>query len=168
MFTRSSDTSNGHAGRRACVGGASKDRRSTYTNDIRSRPTGSNRASALVGNRTPADRIAVAATNIASLRMFPPLGIVERVVGYSAQHINRNSPDEFWNGVDDSKWLPLSRLNRTQRFRFLTLGVSIAISMQLVSAAASPYIVRSDIVLALLFFMPKGSMRRAACRQIII
>ena len=37
------DTSNGHAGRRACVGKASKDRRSTYTNDIPSRPTGSNR-----------------------------------------------------------------------------------------------------------------------------
>jgi len=39
----SSDTSNGHDGTRACVGKASKDRRSTYTNDIRSRPTGSNR-----------------------------------------------------------------------------------------------------------------------------
>jgi len=46
----------------------------------------------------------VAATSIASLRMFPPVGIIERVVGYSAQHMNRNSPDELWNGVDDSKW----------------------------------------------------------------
>jgi hypothetical protein len=42
-FRRSSDTSNGHAGRRACVGRASQDRRSIYTNDIRFRPTGSNR-----------------------------------------------------------------------------------------------------------------------------
>ena len=37
------DTSNSHADRRAGVGKASKDRRNTYTNDIRSRPTGSNR-----------------------------------------------------------------------------------------------------------------------------
>jgi hypothetical protein len=40
-FTRSSDTNSGRAGRRAGVGRERQDRCRTYTNDIRSRPTGS-------------------------------------------------------------------------------------------------------------------------------
>jgi hypothetical protein len=43
------------------------------------------------------------ATSIANLRMFHLPEIVERVIGYFAQHINRHSADELSNDVDDSK-----------------------------------------------------------------